>query len=103
MGCGLKDMENLKIRTSKFSSNKKFEIIRNYAPTKIRYKENRIKFPYTGTGAQTGSVGWGHKQLHGGTYNKANHSIQWEKPQTIKTEPLLTKRTVIKTLQIQRT
>ena len=34
-GCDLKDPENSKIRTSKFNSNGKFEIMRKYAPTKI--------------------------------------------------------------------
>ena len=34
-GCGLKDLENLKITTSKFYSKGKFEIIRKYIPTKI--------------------------------------------------------------------
>ena len=34
-GCGLNGTENLKIRTSKFYSNGKFEIIRKCAPLKI--------------------------------------------------------------------
>ena len=35
--CGLKNMENSKIRTLKFYSNGKFEIIRKHAPTKITH------------------------------------------------------------------
>ena len=36
-GCGLQDLENWKIRTSKFYCDGKFEIIRKYAPTIISF------------------------------------------------------------------